>query len=155
MSVIHVQIPVYKYVNSNRLYIDVDIDPALGVLDNSADEDGCVTAVAATHLRVAIPMPSEAPVSPTQLTERQKLLALSMRYYSGLKWAPKAGDYYTTCRDDLELYRIIDVTDTEVVTIYCNPAMQAAPAKWPKGEFLSPETFGAFRVYVHPCVLGL
>lgn len=91
---------------------------------------------------------------PTQLTERQKLQALAMKYYSSLKWSPKAGDYYTTARDDLELYQVIEATDTEIVTIYCDPEKSAEPSRWTRDEFLSPETFGAFRVYVHSCLLG-
>lgn len=91
---------------------------------------------------------------PTQLTERQKLQALAMKYYSGFKWNPKAGDYYTTCRDDLELYQVIEATDAEIVTVYCDPEKIAPPARWLRDEFLSPETFGAMRVYVHSCLLG-
>jgi hypothetical protein len=98
-------------------------------------------------------MAEQAVKSPTELTESQKLQALALKYYSGFKWQPKAGDYYTTCRADLELYRVIDVTDTEVVTIYCDPNKIAPPARWPKDEFLSPDTFGAMRVFVHPCFL--
>src|SRR5271166_3133262 len=91
---------------------------------------------------------------PTQLTERQKLQALAMKYYSGLRWEPKAGDHYTTCRDDLELYQVIEATDAEIVTVYCDPEKSAPPARWTKAEFLAPGTFGVFRVWVHPCLLA-
>ena len=43
---------------------------------------------------------------PVQLTEWQKIEAMALRFYSELQWVPKAGDYYTTSRADLELYRI-------------------------------------------------
>lgn len=94
------------------------------------------------------------PPAPTRLTERQKLQALAMKYYSGIKWEPKTGDHYTTCRDDLELYQVIEATDAEIVTMYCDPAMSAEPTRWTKDEFLAPGTFGVFRVWVHPCLLG-
>lgn len=91
---------------------------------------------------------------PTKLTEHQKLQAMAMKYYSGLKWEPKTGDYYTTCRDDLELYRVISAGDNEITTIYCDPEKQASPSIWLRSEFLAPNTFGVHRVWVHPCILA-
>jgi hypothetical protein len=86
---------------------------------------------------------------PIKLTEWQKLHALAMRFYSGYQWRPKAGDYYTTSRADLELYQVVDIKDGKVYTKYCDPAKQGGIAEWPEDEFLSPTTFGYARVYVH------
>jgi hypothetical protein len=74
---------------------------------------------------------------PTCLTPWQKLEALSMRYYGCVVWEPNAGDFYTTSRADLELYQVVDVTDTEVITRYCTPNTRAEDAQCPRDEFLS------------------
>jgi hypothetical protein len=90
----------------------------------------------------------------TVLTAAQKLSALGSRFYSGLPW-PKleAGLYYTTSRDDLELYMIVEVTDQHVYTRYCAfPESQIS--EWPIDEFTD-KGFGPKRVYVGPWVLGL
>lgn len=79
---------------------------------------------------------------------KQKLAALAFKYYSRYQWEPKAGDYYTTCRDDLELYRVVDVTDTDIITNYCDASRSTGTSTWPRDEFLSPDTFGYARVYV-------
>ena len=54
----------------------------------------------------------------TKLTAEQKLQALSSKYYDGLEWQPKKGDYYTTSRNDLELYQIVDENETTFFTFY-------------------------------------
>lgn len=83
--------------------------------------------------------------SPTELTLLQKLNALSARYYQGTVWEPKAGDFYTTCRADLELYRIAKIEDGVVFTEYCTrPGIYA---DWPEEEFTS-VGFGPKRVWV-------
>lgn len=33
-------------------------------------------------------------------------MALELKYYQGQAWHPEAGDYYTICRSDLELYQL-------------------------------------------------
>jgi hypothetical protein len=88
----------------------------------------------------------------TKLTPYQKLQALHDRFYSNMKWEPKKGDYYTTSRNDLELYHIIDEDEEYVYTIYCTDPNQNR-SKWKKSEFTS-QGFGPCRVYVHGYIIG-
>jgi len=83
-----------------------------------------------------------------KLTLEQKLAALANRYYLKDKndWIPKKGDYYTTCRNDLELYQIVDVNETKIVTKYCNPERGDNTSEWDKDSFLL--DFGLNRVNV-------
>ena len=53
-----------------------------------------------------------------RLTKNQKLQALEFRFYQEGTWYPKAGDLYTTARNDLEVYRVVDVRDGLVITEY-------------------------------------
>lgn len=82
----------------------------------------------------------------TSLTMRQKLDALALKYYSFYQWTPKAGDYYTTSRSDLELYQIVDIKDGIVYTKYLIGS--DVISEWSEKEFLSQETFGRCRVAV-------
>ena len=84
------------------------------------------------------------------LTSKQKLTALSMRFYSGQKWIPKAGDYYTTPRDDLELYQVVKIENGKVYTKYCDK--DCALSKWDEIDFTS-KGFGVHRVYVPLIIL--
>lgn len=86
------------------------------------------------------------------LTENQKLHALAYKYYQGAKWDPKKGDYYTTSRADLELYRIVDITDTKILTQYTTGS--DAISEWDKDGFLT-EGFGVNRVYVPDFIFRL
>lgn len=88
----------------------------------------------------------------TKLTHQQKLDALALKYYSFYRWEPKAGDYYTTSRSDLELYQIVDIRDGKVFTKYL--VGSETLSEWPEEEFLSPETFGGRRVYVPSWILN-
>ena len=63
-----------------------------------------------------------------RLTKDQKLLALEFKYYSEGVWYPKAGDLYTTARNDLEVYRVIDVRDGVVTTEYTEHG--TGPSEW-------------------------
>lgn len=90
--------------------------------------------------------------APIVLTAGQKLQALALRFYQCLEWAPKAGDYYTTSRADLELYKVVDVRDGKVFTTYLPEG--GTVAEWPAEEFLSEETFGRCRVHVPDWVLA-
>lgn len=85
-----------------------------------------------------------------KLTLEQKLKALSLRFYSGMEWQPKAGDYYTTSRDDLELYQVVLVTEEVVITRYTEGSIEQS--QWPANEFLT-EGFGPRRVWVPGWVL--
>lgn len=89
-------------------------------------------------------------VSPTSLTFSQKLNALAHRFYQGAAWVPKSGDYYTTSRADLELYRVVDIQDGKVYTEYCT--RPGVLTEWPESEFTT-QGFGPKRVWVPDWVL--
>jgi hypothetical protein len=82
----------------------------------------------------------------TQLTTEQKLQALASKYYDGLEWQPKKGDYYTSSRNDLELYQIVDENETSFFTNYCGEKKTIEPQEWSKESFL--KDFGERRVFV-------
>jgi hypothetical protein len=88
------------------------------------------------------------------LTPNQKLEALAQRFYcGGIRWEPKVGDYYTSSRNDLELYQIVDEDELHFYTVYCtNP--DGERAKWRKDEFTA-EGFGLNRVWVHESIFKL
>ena len=116
--------------------------------------------ISSVHTRVttikdfgaATPQPAGEAV-PVALTYSQKLEALSLRFYQGMTWNPKAGDYYTTSRADLELYRVVEVEDGTVKTQYCDQRNTDAVASWPVEEFTS-AGFGPKRVWVPDFVLS-
>lgn len=81
------------------------------------------------------------------ITAENKLSALSMRFYQHHEWEPKAGDYYTSARSDLELYRVVDINDGVVTTEYCHAP--GGTTTWPLEGFTT-EGFGPMRVFVHP-----
>jgi len=82
-------------------------------------------------------------VFPTSLTYSQKLNALAHRFYQGAEWRPRSGDYYTTCRGDLELYRVAKIENGVVYTEYCT--RPGVYSEWPESEFTS-QGFGTKRV---------
>lgn len=91
-------------------------------------------------------------VAPTQLTHQQKLEALAYRYYQCAEWKPKAGDYYTSNRADLELYRVAKIENGIVYTEYANrPGIYA---EWPESEFIT-KGFGLCRTWVPNFILGI
>lgn len=81
----------------------------------------------------------------TKLTYQQKLDALAYRFYQGASWEPKAGDFYTTSRADLELYQVVSVEGGVVRTRYTEGS--DAISEWPESEFLT-GGFGPKRVFV-------
>lgn len=87
----------------------------------------------------------------SKLTYQQKLDALAYRFYQGARWVPKAGDFYTTSRADLELYQIVDIKDGVVLTRYTEGSDTIS--KWPEDGFLT-EGFGPKRVFVPEWVLN-
>ena len=89
----------------------------------------------------------DIPAERAKLTHQQKLEALSLRFYQGMQWAPKAGDYYTTSRADLELYQVVSVAGGVVRTRYCDPAQSPAISEWSEDKFVN-AGFGPKRVYV-------
>ncbi len=89
-----------------------------------------------------------------KLTVEQKLETISYNFYGNGRdrWQPKVGDYYTTPRYDLELYRIVEEDENYFYTVYCKDKTQNK-AFWKKEDFLSPLTFGAKRIHVHEYIL--
>lgn len=85
-----------------------------------------------------------------KLTYQQKLDALSYRFYQGAQWEPKAGDFYTTSRADLELYQVVSVEGGVVRTRFTEGS--DAISEWPEAEFLT-EGFGPRRVFVPEWVM--
>jgi len=89
----------------------------------------------------------------THLTDRQKMFALSnAMYQGGQKWIPKAGDYYTSSRPDLELYQIYSVQNGKVLTRYTNG--HSAISEWDEEGFLT-EGFGPNRIHVPEWIFSL
>jgi hypothetical protein len=86
-----------------------------------------------------------------KLTYQQKLDALSYRFYQGAQWTPKAGDFYTTSRADLELYQVVSVEGGIVRTRFTEGS--DAIAEWAEDGFLT-EGFGPKRVFVPEWVLN-
>lgn len=86
-----------------------------------------------------------------ELTAEEKLLAISTKHYQGLVWTPKQGDYYTTIRNDLELYQVVNVDDSFVYTKYCHPDKGDSISSWERDKFL--QDFGMHRVYVPDWIL--
>lgn len=86
-----------------------------------------------------------------KLTYQQKLDALAYRFYQGAQWVPKAGDYYTTSRADLELYQVVSIEDGIVRTRFTEGS--DAVSEWPEAGFLT-EGFGPRRVFVPEWVIN-
>jgi hypothetical protein len=87
------------------------------------------------------------------LTQNQKLNALAAKYYSGLQWNPKTGDYYTTSRADLELYQIVTADEKIIKTKYCDPQKGDVISDWETESFL--KDFGVNRVWVPEWIFSL
>lgn len=85
------------------------------------------------------------------LTTDQKLNALAFKYYQGAKWEPKTGDYYTTSRNDLQLYQIVEANEMVVKTRYCDPSKGDSISEWSTENFLL--DFGVNRVHVPHFIL--
>lgn len=90
------------------------------------------------------------------MTLRQKLSVLSNRFYGGIRWPEPlvAGIYYTTSRDDLELYQIVDVVDGKVYTRYCDSSKTEVISEWDEDGFTT-KGFGPKRVYVGEWIFSL
>jgi hypothetical protein len=88
-----------------------------------------------------------------KLTIEQKMHALSnAMYLGGVKWIPKGGDFYTTSRADLELYRVISVENGVVKTKYTEGSNEIS--EWPELGFLT-EGFGQNRIHVPDFILKM
>lgn len=83
------------------------------------------------------------------LTKSQKLDAFALKYYQHHKWVPEVGHYYTTTRNDLELYLIVDITD-EIITI--RYVAGDAHEDFPLDGFTD-EGFGLCRLWVPEHIL--
>lgn len=86
-----------------------------------------------------------------RLTIEKKLQALSSKYYDFQEWQPKQGDFYTSARNDLELYRIAKIENGKVYTEYYHTEYCDRPngelSEWDLDGFTT-EGFGVQRVYV-------
>ena len=120
-------------------YMDAD-DSVYGNTFKFIDDNGCWGLDSKNRFKTNIES-----VGCSLLTERQKLLAMAHKYYNHQEWIPQKGDYYTSSRADLELYQVVDVTDTKVCTIYVNGS--GTVSEWDKETFLT-EGFGINRVHV-------
>jgi len=82
-----------------------------------------------------------------ELDFEQKVEAMSLKHYDGYQWKPKAGDFYTTDRNDLELYQIVDEDEDHFCTNYCDHENRTdEPAIWLKDSFL--RDFGIHRCHI-------
>jgi hypothetical protein len=88
----------------------------------------------------------------TKLTTEQKLEALALKYYQDYQWQPRTGDYYTSSRNDLELYKIIYADEKFIHTVYCDPDRGKEVSVWKADEFL--KDFGLKRVHVPDWILN-
>ncbi|MBO0142298.1 hypothetical protein JZX87_14115 [Agrobacterium sp. Ap1] len=84
-----------------------------------------------------------------KLTHQQKLAALAYRFYQGASWEPKAEDYYTTSRADLEVYQVVSVENGVVRTRFTEGSDTVS--EWPLDGFLT-EGFGPKRVFIPPFI---
>ena len=89
---------------------------------------------------------------PRALTPHQKLSALAHRFYQGAQWQPKAGDYYTTSRADLELYRVAKIEEGKLFTEYCTQPGELT--EWDSDTFTT-EGFGPRRVHVPDFIIEM
>jgi len=152
------QAPDYAYIMRSQMR-DAVLNDLIHMLDGPEERAALhVTETPETEHEagdVLTPTPATDDVidraaEPVTLTSRQKLEALSLRFYQGMLWTPKAGDYYTTSRADLELYQIVAIEGGKVQTRYCIGS--TAISEWPENEFTT-GGFGPKRVYVPDFVL--
>ncbi len=73
-------------------------------------------------------------------------------YQGGVKWIPKAGDYYTSSRPDLEVYKILSIENGVIKTTYTD--RECEPMEWEESGFTT-EGFGKNRIHVPEWVLRL
>lgn len=81
------------------------------------------------------------------LTTEIKLQVFAAKFYQGMFWEPKKGDYYTTTRADLELYQVVDVDERFVYTKYTYDVESKNISKWEKDKFLT-HGFGTRRMWI-------
>lgn len=89
-----------------------------------------------------------------ELTVQQKLQAMELRFYSGVNWNPKKGDYYTLTRASLglEVFQIQDETDADfgIIKVWDtngNHKIENPLTYFPKDTFTT-EGFGLSRVHL-------
>lgn len=88
----------------------------------------------------------------TRLRYDQKLQALADKHYTFIPWVPKAGDYYTTDRADLELYRVVKIENGIVYTEYATHPGNLA--EWDEEGFTT-EGFGPMRTLVSSYIFDM
>lgn len=87
-----------------------------------------------------------------KLTPTQKLNALAAKFYNDAVWQPKAGDYYTSTRADLELYRVSRIEEGKIFTVYCH--IECNEQGWNADDFTT-KGFGLKRVHVPDWVFDI
>jgi hypothetical protein len=86
-----------------------------------------------------------------KINYKQKLQAIEDKYYSGIKWEPKKGDYYTIIRNDLCLCYISEENETEFEIKQTMDGKEWFNAgTFSKHTFL--KDFGINRVFVSPYI---
>ncbi len=83
------------------------------------------------------------------ITDRQKLAAFAARFYQGMQWSPKVGDYYTMSRADNQLCRIVGEDEKNFyITISWLDGKKSThdPTPFGKSTF-NTEGFGLNRVW--------
>lgn len=85
------------------------------------------------------------------ISPRQKLLAIEVKYYQGQKWEPKVGDYYTIVRNDLKLFQIVREDKGEFFFL-CNE--YEGEGSFPVEGFATKD-FGPNRVHVPQWIFDL
>lgn len=145
------------YSAGGRAFADairaIDVDDVLARLPPAPDPEARLADAITPAPQPEAATPTAQEAEAVDLTYQQKLEALSLRFYQGMLWTPKAGDYYTTSRADLELYRVVAVEGGMVKTQYCDQSKSSAVSSWPEKEFTS-EGFGPKRVWVPDFVLS-
>lgn len=79
-------------------------------------------------------------------------MALADKYYSHVVWDPKEGDYYTTARADLELYRVVKIENGKIYTEYCSNV--GVLSEWDLDGFTTKD-FGPYRVHVADYIIKM
>lgn len=86
-----------------------------------------------------------------KISLKQKLTAISLKYYQNMEWVPQAGDYYTSVRADLVLSKITRIDGRRVFTINCNKP-DPDEVEYDLAGFTS-TGIGALRVHVPSFIL--
>ena len=87
-----------------------------------------------------------------RFTHKHKVAALSNRFYNDAVWIPKRGDFYTVCRDGLELFEIVYEDKNYLKFNKVFPTFYEFPDRWKRTTFAT-EGFGKRRVHVPTMIM--